>query len=403
MADPQDRLRTDDDRRRPGNELDIHASPRGQRAGRAWSRSRTARPASAGPHKDARHFEDFEGFLIDRHEVTNAEYQRFVDSGGYENRKYWTQPFTRNGAAVTPDEAIASFRDGTGRPGRSTWQAGRHPTGQSEHPVSGVSWFEAAAYAEFVGKSLPTVYHWTLAAQTNGAEFIVPGSNFLSDHTQPVGQPGALSGFGTSDMAGNVKEWCLNQGWEGKNFILGGGFGGAAYQFAQTDAASPWDRRPDFGFRCVRLYLLRLLRRPPRNWRRASETSGRSSPSATACSRRITACSRTTRPTSTRGSRKRKIPPTGSGRGSASQRPMEKTAFPCTCISQEGPATVAGGHLFPRGVRLPDREVRPWHDRRRTYGLPSAERTRRRLPHLLRHVRARRRPRRHASSAREMA
>ncbi len=220
------------------------------------------------PHKDAPVLK-LEGFLIDRHEVTNAEYQRFVDSGGYENRKYWTQPFTRNGHAVTPDEAIASFRDGTGRPGPSTWQAGRHPTGQSEHPVSGVSWFEAAAYAEFVGKSLPTVYHWTLAAQTNGAEFIVPGSNFLSDHTQPVGQPGALSGFGTSDMAGNVKEWCLDQGREGKNFILE-----AASEVPPTSLRRP--TRPHPGIEDPTSASaacdspLRLLRRPPRNWRRAS-------------------------------------------------------------------------------------------------------------------------------------
>ncbi len=48
----------------------------------------------------------------------------------------------------------------TGRPGPSTWEAGDYPEGQDDYPVSGVSWYEAAAYAEFAGKALPTVDHW---------------------------------------------------------------------------------------------------------------------------------------------------------------------------------------------------------------------------------------------------
>jgi cephalosporin-C deacetylase-like acetyl esterase len=54
-------------------------------------------------------------------------------------------------------------------------------------------------------------------------------------------------------MAGNVKEWCLNEGRGYRRFILGGGFGEPAYMFNHTDEQPPWDRRPNFGFRCVRL------------------------------------------------------------------------------------------------------------------------------------------------------
>jgi hypothetical protein len=54
-------------------------------------------------------------------------------------------------------------------------------------------------------------------------------------------------------MAGNVKEWCLNEGNDGKRLILGGGFDEPRYMFHFTDQQSPWDRRSNFGFRCVKL------------------------------------------------------------------------------------------------------------------------------------------------------
>ena len=149
--------------------------------------------------------------------------------------------------------AIEAFRDATGRPGPASWEAGNYPNGMGQHPVSGISWYEAAAYAEFVGKSLPTVYHWTLASQAQDfTPDVVSGSNFHSKGIQPVGSLNALSGFGTTDMAGNVKEWCLNEGQDGKRYILGGGFGEPNYMFVETDEQSPWDRLGNFGFRCAK-------------------------------------------------------------------------------------------------------------------------------------------------------
>jgi formylglycine-generating enzyme required for sulfatase activity/DNA-binding winged helix-turn-helix (wHTH) protein/dienelactone hydrolase/predicted Ser/Thr protein kinase len=193
-------------------------------------------------------------FLIDRHEVTNEQYKKFVDAGGYTRREFWKEPFVRDGKTISWEEAMASFHDGTGRPGPATWEAGSYPNGMEQHPVAGVGWYEAAAYAEFVGKSLPTAYHWTRASQTVTATAVIAaGGNFGSQGTQPVGSSAALSGYGTTDMAGNVKEWCLNEGREGRRFILGGGFGEPEYMFNHTDQQSPWDRRANFGFRCVKL------------------------------------------------------------------------------------------------------------------------------------------------------
>jgi eukaryotic-like serine/threonine-protein kinase len=192
-------------------------------------------------------------YLIDRHEVTNAEYQKFVDAGGYQRREFWKEPFVKDGHTIPWDRAITAFRDATGRPGPAAWEAGTFLAVRREHPVSGVSWYEAAAYAEWAGKTLPTVYHWTGASQREFAWLFVPGSNFRGGATQPVGRPGALNGFGTTDMAGNVKEWCLNESWAEKRFILGGGYGDPPYMFSFTDAQSPWERRPNYGFRTVKL------------------------------------------------------------------------------------------------------------------------------------------------------
>ena len=194
-----------------------------------------------------------EDYLIDRHEVTNEEYKKFVDAGGYRKREFWKQPFVRDGREVPWEQAMALFLDATGRPGPATWEVGSYPRGLEKHPVAGVSWYEAAAYAEFAGKSLPTAYHWTFASAANLTALIASGSNFRGAGTQPVGGPGALSGSGTTDMAGNVKEWCWNEGRDGKRFILGGGFGEPLYMFSAADAQLPWDRRPNYGFRCVKL------------------------------------------------------------------------------------------------------------------------------------------------------
>lgn len=194
-----------------------------------------------------------EDFAIDRCEVTNEEFAKFVEARGYERREFWKQPLVRDGRTVPWEEGVALFLDATGRPGPSTWETGSFPKGTEKHPVAGVSWYEAAAYAEFAGRSLPTIYHWNRAAQTRASLLIAPGSNFAGAGTVPVGGAAALSGFGTSDMAGNVKEWCLNESRAGKRYLLGGGFGEPTYMFIDQDAQSPWDRHANYGFRCVKL------------------------------------------------------------------------------------------------------------------------------------------------------
>jgi eukaryotic-like serine/threonine-protein kinase len=197
-------------------------------------------------------------YLIDRTEVTNAKYKIFVDAGGYQKRELWKHPFLKDGRTLSWEEAIALFHDSTGRPGPAAWELGQFPPEQDRHPVAGVSWYEAAAYAEFVGKSLPSVYHWCRAANLWGSGTFVPGSNFSDSGTVPVGGAGAVNEYGTYDMAGNVKEWCWNERKDHMRFILGGGFGEPTYMFGAQDAQPPWQRAPNFGFRCVK-----LISKPP--------------------------------------------------------------------------------------------------------------------------------------------
>ncbi len=191
-------------------------------------------------------------FWIDRYEVTNRQFKSFLDQGGYQKHEYWKQEFRKDGKQLAWQEAMAMFRDAAGRPGPKDWIQGDYPKGQDDYPVTGISWFEAAAYAEFAGKSLPTIYHWNRAAGPFSAPYIVPASNFGSSSLLPVGSKQGMSPWGSYDMAGNAKEWAWNEADAGKHYVLGGAWDEPSYMFVDPDAQSPFLRAADIGFRCVK-------------------------------------------------------------------------------------------------------------------------------------------------------
>ncbi len=157
------------------------------------------------------------GFYIDKYEVTNAQFKKFVDATGY----------------VTDAEKDVASQGGR------TW---RHPYGPESnaddmpnYPVLCVSWNDANAYANWAGKRLPTEAEWEKAARgTDGriypwgnAEPNAASANIADKSTglkwsnaslddkhktaAPVGSfPGGKSAYGAEDMAGNVWEWCLD-------------------------------------------------------------------------------------------------------------------------------------------------------------------------------------------------
>ncbi|MFC2142652.1 protein kinase [Acidobacteriota bacterium] len=199
-------------------------------------------------------------FFIDRHEVTNRQYKEFIDSGGYRKREYWIHEMIKGGGVLTWEEAVAEFVDQSGRPGPATWMAGDYPEEQDDYPVSGVSWYEAAAYAEYAGKTLPTGHHWGIARgeytpmimwpQAGGYAIFAPFSNFQDKGPVSVGSLMGVTSYGAVDMAGNVREWCSNTTQMGR-LVRGGAWNDNVYQFRLLSQADPFERSPKNGFRCA--------------------------------------------------------------------------------------------------------------------------------------------------------
>jgi hypothetical protein len=163
---------------------------------------------------------EFRDFYLDRYEVTNAQYKAFVDADGYERANLW-DPIVRDGQKVPWREAMVLFTDRTGRPGPSTWAAGDFEEGQEDYPVTGVSWYEASAYARFMGQELPTVYHWQHAVAPAAYAWLLPASNLMGDGPRPVTESRAMSYAGNFDLLGNAREW-LATAQSDRYAILGG-------------------------------------------------------------------------------------------------------------------------------------------------------------------------------------
>ena len=199
-----------------------------------------------------------EDFYIDRCEVTNREYEEFVDKGGYRNKAYWKHKFVKDGKELSWEEAMREFADQTGLPGPSTWKAGDHPEGEGDYPVSGVSWYEAAACAEYAGKSLPTSVHWNVARglltpmerfpQLGGWAVQAAFNNIGGKGPVPVGSLQGVTAYGAFDLAGNVREWCWNEG-PGGRIIRGGAWDDDIRLIRVQIRAAPMDRSAKNGFR----------------------------------------------------------------------------------------------------------------------------------------------------------
>lgn len=164
-----------------------------------------------------RHLVSVDPIYLDRFCVSNEDYQRFLDAGGYEQLVLWDEE-------ALP--ALLDFVDQTGLPGPRYWSDGQYPAGEGRLPVVGISWFEASAYARWVGKRLPTDSEWTKAgawpvesapgriAQRRypwGESFDVRRAHLYGSGKSgpvPVDEfPGGVSVGGIHQLIGNVWEW----------------------------------------------------------------------------------------------------------------------------------------------------------------------------------------------------
>ena len=207
-------------------------------------------------------------YFIDKYEVSNKSYKAFIDSGAYLRKEYWAFSFINDGKELTWKEAMELLKDRTGLPGPRGWINQNFPEGQQHYPVTGITWYEAAAYAEFAEKSLPTIFQWEKAARAgrfthvtgvimpwglmNPKEIVKNRANFEGKGPFPVNDyEFGISPFGCYNMAGNVKEWCFNQSDDGFA-VTGGSWEDPAYMFAWYGSTPGFHTSPSLGFRCVR-------------------------------------------------------------------------------------------------------------------------------------------------------
>jgi formylglycine-generating enzyme required for sulfatase activity/predicted Ser/Thr protein kinase len=207
-----------------------------------------------------------EDFFVDKYEVSNRDFARFIAAGGYRRPELWKNDFVANdGRTLTFAEAIAQLHDTTGLPGPRGWANGNFPPGRDNYPVSDVTWYEAEAYAEWTGRKLPTIFEWDVAARPKdyaATGYLMPWgpayadvnlrANFRGQGPMPVDSlPFGGSPSGAQNMAGNVAEWCRNELHHG-HASRGGSWDSAAYQFQQYAAYPPFYSAPNVGFRCVK-------------------------------------------------------------------------------------------------------------------------------------------------------
>jgi formylglycine-generating enzyme required for sulfatase activity len=149
-----------------------------------------------------------EPFRISRYPVTVAQYQAFVEAGGYKEQRYWT------GAGWKwRTEQSVSGPESTGKevPGN--------------HPQVGVTWYEAAAFCGWLSEKLkfrvdlPTEAQWERAARHTDGRIFVWGNDFDASRCNMgdtgIGSTSAVGIFpddraecGAMDLCGNVREWC---------------------------------------------------------------------------------------------------------------------------------------------------------------------------------------------------
>lgn len=157
---------------------------------------------------------------LDRYATTNAQFANFVAEDGYSQMDLWPQSIWPN---------LLQFVDETGHSGPRFWRNGQFPKGRENHPVVGINWFEARAYALWCGKRLPTSDEWEHAASCCGGpdgrtlDARYPwGDVFSPDRCNTwTGGPGETvpvtaceSGAtpnGIYQLIGNVWEWVATQ------------------------------------------------------------------------------------------------------------------------------------------------------------------------------------------------
>jgi formylglycine-generating enzyme required for sulfatase activity len=170
-------------------------------------------------------------YSISKYQITRGQYRAFMDAGGYTNPAYWSLDGWNWRLSAN------SFYPEVGPPriqpsywaARQSWGGGGVFSQTDDHPVVGVSYYEAEAFCNWAGGCLPTEAQWEKAARWTGSSPNVypwgnvwdaekcnnyydhnpAGGGYFRFQTAPVGSyPAGISPYGCHDMAGNIWEWC---------------------------------------------------------------------------------------------------------------------------------------------------------------------------------------------------
>lgn len=196
-------------------------------------------------------------FWIDRYPVTNEQFRKFILENGYGSKAYWSPKGWK--WRVESDITVPKYWND------SKWN-------KADHPVVGVSYYEAEAYAKWAGKRLPSEREWEKAARSQDGRIYPWGDEFdktkcnspklwtaqiLTARTTPVTQyPAGVSPYGCYDMAGNVWEWCADR-YEAEEPDAHGLRGGSWFHGpVELGSSDRWwggaNRTNDLGFRLVK-------------------------------------------------------------------------------------------------------------------------------------------------------
>lgn len=232
-------------------------------AGMAWVPAGTFRMGAdnqqAEPDEYPKHDVTVDGFWIDKTEVTNAQFEKFIKATGYittaERKPDWNElkkqmpPGTEKPAdsllvaaslVFVPANKAVNLNDYSQWWAWKTGANWKHPhgpgsdiKGKDNYPVVQVSWYDAVAYSKWAGKRLPTEAEWERAARGGLEDKIYPWGNEKVNEGQPKANTWegsfpykntqrdhyyylapvssfAPNGYGLYDMAGNVWEWCAD-------------------------------------------------------------------------------------------------------------------------------------------------------------------------------------------------
>ena len=147
-----------------------------------------------------------DAFYMDKYPVTNAQYMAFVNAN-----PQWSNPrsVTKFISAIYNDGYYLSH-----------WNKNNYPESKADHPIVYISWYAAMAYAQWVGKRLPTEAEWEKAARGGLTDQKYPWGNSIDTgkancdknvgSTTPIGNYPANE-YDLYDMVGNVWEWCLDE------------------------------------------------------------------------------------------------------------------------------------------------------------------------------------------------